>query len=48
MWLKMAMCVWKVAAEVFGVSRGCKKEAKDTWWWNEEVQKAIKEKECFK
>jgi hypothetical protein len=38
-----------VAAKVFGVSRGGKQEAKDTWWWNEEVQKAIKEKkECFK
>jgi hypothetical protein len=49
MWLKMATCVWKMAAEVFGVSRGGKQEAKDTWWWSEEVEKAIKEKkECFK
>jgi hypothetical protein len=48
MWLKMATCVRKVAAEVFGLSRGGKQEAKDTWWWNEEVQKAIKEKEYFK
>jgi hypothetical protein len=48
MWLKMATCVRKMAAEVFGVSRGGKQEAKDTWWWSEEVQKAIKEKECFK
>ena len=24
-------------------------EAKDTWWWNEEVQRAIKEKkECYR
>ena len=24
-------------------------EAKDTWWWNDDVQKAIKEKkDCFK
>ncbi|GJN24501.1 hypothetical protein PR202_gb12244 [Eleusine coracana subsp. coracana] len=39
----------KVASEVFGVSRGGKQEAKDTWWWNDEVQRAIKEKkECFK
>ncbi|GJN26930.1 hypothetical protein PR202_gb14897 [Eleusine coracana subsp. coracana] len=38
-----------VASEVFGVSRGGKQEAKDTWWWNDEVQRAIKEKkECFK
>ena len=49
MWLKMATCVRKVASEVFGVSRGGKQEGKDTWWWNDEVQKAIKEKkECFK
>ncbi|GJM92279.1 hypothetical protein PR202_ga08732 [Eleusine coracana subsp. coracana] len=38
-----------VASEVFGVSRGGKQEAKDTWWWNDKVQRAIKEKkECFK
>jgi hypothetical protein len=49
MWLKMATCVRKVASEVFGVSRGGKQEGKDTWWWNDEVQRAIKEKkECFK
>ncbi|GJN09315.1 hypothetical protein PR202_ga27312 [Eleusine coracana subsp. coracana] len=49
MWLKMATCVRKVASKVFGVSRGGKQEAKDTWWWNDKVQRAIKEKkECFK
>ena len=49
MWLKMATCVRKVASEVLGVSRGDKQEGKDTWWWNDEVQRAIKEKkECFK
>jgi hypothetical protein len=38
-----------VASEVFGVSREDKREAKDTWWWNDEVQRAIREKkECFK
>ena len=42
MWLKMATCVRKVASEVFGVSRGGKQEGKDTWWWNDEVQRAIK------
>jgi hypothetical protein len=46
-WLKMATCVQKMAAEVFGVSRGGKQEAKDNWWWSEEVQKAIKEKGVF-
>jgi hypothetical protein len=48
-WLKMATCVRKVASEVFGMSRGGKQEVKETWWWNDEVQRAIKEKkECFK
>jgi hypothetical protein len=38
-----------VAIEVFGVTRGNKREPKDTWWWNDEVQKAINEKnECYK
>ena len=44
MWLKMATFVRKVALEVLGVSRGGKQEGKDTWWWNDEVQGAIKEK----
>ncbi|KAG2556553.1 hypothetical protein PVAP13_8NG202201 [Panicum virgatum] len=49
MWLKMATCVRKVALEVLGVSRGGKQEGKGTWWWNDEVQRAIKgKKECFK
>ena len=30
------------------MSSGAKQEGKDTWWWNDEVQRAIKEKECFK
>ena len=43
----MATCIRKVASE-FGVSRGSRREAKDTWWWNDDVPKAIKEKkECF-
>jgi hypothetical protein len=38
-----------VASEVFGVSRGGKQEVKETWWWNDEVQRAIKEKKgCLK
>ena len=31
------------------MSRGGRSEAKDTWWWNHDVQKAIKEKkDCFR
>jgi hypothetical protein len=47
MWV-MATCIQKVAKEGLGVKRGKKHEAKDTWWWNKDVQKAIKEKECYK
>ncbi|WVZ58522.1 hypothetical protein U9M48_008792 [Paspalum notatum var. saurae] len=48
-WGKMATCIRKVAAEVLGVTKGSKGATKDTWWWNEHVQKALKEKkECYK
>jgi hypothetical protein len=31
------------------VIKGSKRETKETWWWNEKVQKTIKEKkECFR
>jgi hypothetical protein len=49
MWKKMATHIRKVTIEVFGVTRGNKRELKDTWWWNNEVQKAINEKKkCYK
>ena len=48
MWEKMATCVRKVASEVLGVTKESGYDSKDTWWWNEDVQKAIKEKECYK
>jgi hypothetical protein len=44
MWMGMTTCIRKVASEEFGVTKGGKREAKETWWWNEKVQKAIKEK----
>jgi len=40
----MATCIRKVAAEVLGVTKGSKGATKETWWWNEDVQKALKEK----
>jgi hypothetical protein len=47
--MKMATCIRKVASEEFKVTKGGKRETKETWWWNEKVQKAIKEKkECFR
>jgi hypothetical protein len=49
MWMKMTTCIRKVASEEFRVTKGGKRETKDTWWWNKNVQKAIKEKkECFR
>ena len=49
MWEKMATCVRKVASEVLRVTKGSGFDSKDTWWWNKDVQKAIKEKkECYK
>jgi hypothetical protein len=45
----MSTCIRKVASEEFKVIKGDKRGAKETWWWNENVQKAIKEKkECFR
>ena len=44
----MATCVRKVATEVLGVTKGSGYDSKDTWWWNEDVQKSIKENECYK
>ena len=41
---KMATNIRNVALEVCGVTKGSGGEAKDTWWWNKEVQRAIKEK----
>ncbi|XP_066381990.1 uncharacterized protein [Miscanthus floridulus] len=45
----MATCVRKIASEVLGVTKGSGYNSKDTWWWNEDVQKTIKKKkECYK
>ncbi|TKW31776.2 hypothetical protein SEVIR_2G129701v4 [Setaria viridis] len=49
MWEKMANCIRKVASEVLGVTKGGRVVDKDTWWWNEDVQRTIKEKkECYR
>jgi hypothetical protein len=49
MWKEMTAHMRKVTIEVFGVIRGNKCESKDTWWWNDDVQKVISEKkECYK
>ncbi|KAJ3706103.1 hypothetical protein LUZ61_009808 [Rhynchospora tenuis] len=49
MWKEMTICIKKIATEVLGVTRGNNREPKDTWWWNDDVQKAMKEKKkCYK
>ena len=49
MWEKMATNIRKVASEVCEVTKESGREAKDTWCWNEKVQRAIKEKkQCYR
>ena len=48
MWEKMATCVRNIASKVLRVTKGSECDSKNTWWWNEDVQKAIKKKECCK
>jgi hypothetical protein len=49
MWMKTSTCIRKVVSEEFRVTKGGKRETKETWWWNEKVQNVIKEKkECFR
>jgi hypothetical protein len=43
-WKEMTIHIRKVTIEVFGVIRENKRESKDTWWWNDDVQKMISEK----
>jgi hypothetical protein len=40
----MATHIRKVAIEVFGVTRENKREPKNSWWWNDDVQKTINKK----
>ena len=39
-WELMAKSVRETAWKVLGTSSGQRKENKETWWWNEEVQKS--------
>ena len=43
-WDKTTEMLRKTAETVLGVTFGKRKGDKETWWWNEEVQKSIKEK----
>ena len=44
MWTNMAKTIRKVAKETLGVSSDKPKGFKESWWWNEEVEKKIKDK----
>ena len=45
----MARCVRRVAKITLGESKGSGPPSKETWWWNDEVQRAVKKKrECHK
>ena len=43
-WTTTAKVVRDTARKVLGVSSKQRKEDKDTWWWNEEVQEGIRKK----
>ncbi|XP_057517919.1 uncharacterized protein LOC130798841 [Amaranthus tricolor] len=44
MWVNMEKTIRKVAKETLGVSSGKPKVFKELWWWNDEVEKKIKDK----
>ena len=44
MWVNMAKTIRTVAKETLGVSSGKPKVFKESWWWNDEVEKKIKDK----
>ena len=43
-WVNMAKPIRKVAQETLGVSSGKPKVFKESWWWNDEMEKKIKDK----
>ena len=47
-WISTAEIVRESARKVLGVTSGRRKEDKETWWWNEEVQESIREKRMAK
>ncbi|KAK3507820.1 hypothetical protein QTP70_000887 [Hemibagrus guttatus] len=47
-WETTAEVIRKTGRKVLGVSSGRRKEDKETWWWNEEVQDSIQRKRLAK
>ena len=42
MWNMATKCIKNIAKDVLGESKGIGILGKETWWWNEQVQAAIK------
>ncbi|MFY0383419.1 RNA-directed DNA polymerase, partial [Bacillus sp. YIM B13582] len=47
-WATTAEVMREAARKVLGVTSGNRKEDKETWWWNEEVQESIRRKRLAK
>ena len=47
-WQATSHRIREAAKEILGEASGKCKEAKETWWWNSEVQEAIKRKKELK
>ncbi|KAK3557188.1 hypothetical protein QTP70_024682, partial [Hemibagrus guttatus] len=47
-WESTAVVIREIGRKVLGVSSGKRKEDKETWWWNEEVQDRIQSKRLAK
>ncbi|KAL8246035.1 hypothetical protein R6Q59_007251 [Mikania micrantha] len=45
LWDEMAEKVTRAAKETLGMTTGYKKGQKESWWWNEEVQLKVREKQ---
>ncbi len=43
-WMELSNAVMETAKKVCGESRGQRHRERQTWWWCEEVQQAVKEK----
>ncbi|KAK9135506.1 hypothetical protein Syun_014836 [Stephania yunnanensis] len=44
MWLEMSSYIRMVGSNILGIPKGLGPPKKETWWWNEDVQRAIKTK----
>ncbi|KAL6537597.1 hypothetical protein OROMI_026131 [Orobanche minor] len=47
MWISMANAIRSVGEKVVGVSSGRSSRSREAWWWNEEVQKKVKDKQAL-